>query len=721
MPELDEELQSSLKDIVTLCEKEDDELRKAQVRIWKKNEEFWHGVQYLFWSERDETWVSPLDVTWRGQLTEGELQELGPFYDYVVDIFKAHGESIIAALSAQVPTLRFIPDDADDQADVLTAKTYSKIADLVCRHNNAKLVYMRALFYQYINGLVFGYVYKDTDPKYGTRDVPQYGTESQAVESQLCAGCGNVREPNEPSCPRCGALETESFTTTEEVPVQTSVVPVPKTRVKQDVFGGLNVKVPYYARKQADCGYLILFTDQPKSLVKSAFDDKADEIEGENVTSMDRFARSQYAYEGGLEPEQKQLVTVIKAWLRPSEFWREKDEAKRRKLQRQFPQGCRVTFVGKNKVFISAVSEDLDDRWTIGQAGLSTFIHSDPICRPLVPIQELRNQLVNLSVDIIEHGIPASFADREVLDFDAYGKFEAAPGFIFPIKMRGNRPVSEHFFTEPKATFPREVPGLIRNLDQDAQFSTGSFPSIYGGPSEGKSRTYSEYAASRQMALQRLSICNTFTTDWWMRLIELSVKAYAALVVDDERYVKFDSGSYVNVWIRRSEMTGKVGGVEPEASDSFPVSLIQKRDLIMRLIELNNEYLNAALYTPDNASILADVLALTDFKLPGEDQRIKQVLEINELSKGEPVEGEVVVPTVLPEPEVDDDAVHIMVLRSFLASAAGLDLKRVNPPGYANCVAHLRLHQRTLEMKSAQQFAESPPGEAPESTATEEQ
>ena len=718
MTELDEELQGSLKDIVTLCEKEDDEIRKAQVRMWKKNEEFWHGVQYLFWSERDETWVSPLDVTWRSQFTEEELHELGPFYDYVVDIFKAHGESIISALSAQIPSLRFIPDDADDQADVITAKTYSKIADLVCRHNKAKLVYMRALFYQYINGIVFAYVYKDTDPRYGTREVPQYSTETRRVDYLTCSNCGYVRDANEQQCPQCGAAEADYTPQFEEVPVQTGTVAVPKTRVKIDVFGGLNVKVPYYARRQEDCNYLILSTDQPKSLVQSVFPDKADKIEAEHISNMERFARSQYSYESGSEPEQKHLVTVIKAWLRPSEFWREKDEAKRKKLQQKFPKGCRVTLVGKNKVFISAEDEDLDDRWVIGQAGLSTYIHSDPICRPLVPIQELRNQLVNLTMDTIEHGIPATFADKEVLDFDAYGKFEAAPGFIFPVKMRGNRPVSEHFFTEPKATFPREVPGFIRNLDQDAQFATGSFPSIYGGPSEGKSRTYSEYAASRQMALQRLSICNMLTTDWWMRTMELAVRTFADLVIDDERYVEFDSGSYVNVWIRRSELSGKVGGVEPETSDAFPVSLVQKRDLIMRLIELNNQYLNTALYSPDNVSILADVLALTDLKLPGEDQRVKQVIEINDLRKEGPVDE--ITPTVLPEPEVDDDAVHIEVLRNFLVSSAGLDLKRTNPPGYANCVAHLRLHLQSLQLKSIQQFGGSPPGVEPETTAVEE-
>jgi len=721
--ELSEELQNSLRDIVNLCEGEDDNIRKSQMRIWKKNEEFWHGVQYLFWSERDETWVSPLDVTWRNQLSEDELQELGPFYDFVVDIFKAHGESIVAALSSQVPAVRFIPDDADDQADVLTAKTYSKIADLICRHNNAKMLFIQSLFYAYINGIMFSYRYKDTDAKYGTVVVPEYGVREESIPALTCPDCGIVRDSNEPGC-ACGSVsESLPSQKAELVPYQTGERELPKSRAKLDIFGGLHVKVPYYARKQEDCGYLILFTDQPKDFVKSQFSEKADQIEGEGVTGLERFSRSEYSYSGGLDEAQRNLVTVTRAWLRPSSYWRELDNGKRKELERLFPKGCFVTFVGKDKVYIKSRDESLDDCWTIGKVGLSTFIHSDPLCRPLVPIQELRNQFVNLSVDLLEHGVPSSFADKDILDWDSYGKFEAAPGFIYPAKRRGNMPMADGFFTEPKAAFPRELPGFIRALDQDAQFSTGSFPSIYGGPSEGKSRTYSEYAASRQMALQRLSIAWVFVVDWWMRTIEGAVRLYAGTVIEDERYVKKDGDSYINVWIRRSEMTGKIGGVEPEGSDAFPVSLAQKRDLIFRLIELNNSYINTALYMPENVQILSDILALTDLKLPGENQRVKQVLEINELCKAGPVEPEPgnYVPTVLPEPEVDDDEVHISVLRNFLSSINGIDLRRSNPQGYLNCLSHLRLHLQSLQLKSVGQFGESPPGQAPETTDTTEE
>ena len=47
---VDEELQGTLRDIVRDFDKEDSELRKAQVKDWKKLEEYWHGLQMIFWS-----------------------------------------------------------------------------------------------------------------------------------------------------------------------------------------------------------------------------------------------------------------------------------------------------------------------------------------------------------------------------------------------------------------------------------------------------------------------------------------------------------------------------------------------------------------------------------------------------------------------------------------------------------------------------------------------
>ena len=730
MPELklSEETKIALKAILEECENEDSEARQAQIRTWQKNEMFWHGMQHLFWSRSNETWISPADVNWREGLSAEELDEVSGFDDVVIDIFKPHGESIIAALSSQLPTVRFLPDDADSETDVLTARTYNKIVDLLYRHNRAKLVFFRALFYIFIHGIVFSYRYKDTDKKYGTYEVPQYGMEDVIEEVPHCAECEgqNIQDVTDPAysnkpqvCQDCGSTNIKTETVTRSKPTQTGTETLPKSRAKLDIFGPLHVKVSRGARNQDECGYLILYSDAYKTEAKALFgEDFEKEIDGESVTDSDRTSH----LEGGDE-ESGNKILVKQVWIRPSRYWAAK-RAGRLELEKKYPDGCHVTFLGKESLIAEVDSEDLDDRWEIGVAGLSTLIHADPLCRPLTPIQELRNLLVNLTKDTIRYGIPSGFADPSALNFDSWGKFEAAPGYTYQAKPKGNRPLGDSFYTTERATLSSEVPAFMKSLDLDAQFSSGSQPALYGGPSEGKSRTFSEYAASGEKALQRLSIAWTFMTDWWQRTMHGLVDLYVGMLVEDEHYAVTEGGSYVNVWIRQSNLKGKVGGVESEGSDSFPVSLIQKRGMIEKFIELNNPDINAVLYSPENAGVIQDVLAFPELKIPGEVQRIKQLVEINELARDEPVEDPNApggaMPSVMPEPDVDDDEVHIQVLKYFLADTTGLDLKRENLLGYLNIKAHLALHEMSLQLKTMSQTA-TPPGEPPDTTATTEE
>ncbi|MFZ2196999.1 MAG: hypothetical protein WAV13_04650, partial [Thermodesulfovibrionales bacterium] len=200
--EVDEELQGCLRELVKDFDEEDTTIRENQVRLWKKLEEYWDGFQMIFWSDRDQSWISPESVRFEDVFSDEEVAQLGPIYDYVVDIYKAHGESIIAALSSTIPTLRYRPDDADSEADRLTARTFSKIADLLYVHNKAKLLFLRAMYYIYNAGNVFSYRYVESSPKFGTFKIPKVGTE----EVTVCPICEYVREANELApCPNCGS------------------------------------------------------------------------------------------------------------------------------------------------------------------------------------------------------------------------------------------------------------------------------------------------------------------------------------------------------------------------------------------------------------------------------------------------------------------------------------------------------------------------------------
>lgn len=690
--DLPEELQACLKQLVDEVEKEDSWVRKQQLKTWKKAEEFWHGIQYIFWSETRQDWVSPTNGNWF-QDQEGREGAEGPFYDFVINIYRAHGESIIAAMSAQVPAVRFPPDNADDEDDLMTSKTFSKIADLIQRHNKAKLLVLKALMIFWNQGTVYAYHPPKADEVFGVTHVPNYKDKS------TCSACGYEEDTEQSTnqCPQCGQ---ELQTTT----VLDGFTSSPKSRVLIDLYSPLNVKVSYSARNQAECGYLDLKTDQPVALMKHSFPHIADKIDSDigDTGDYDKVARAPSTH-SRIE-ENRNNITFRRTWLRPYLFENlpKGKEAEKKKLIKLFPDGCYVGHIGT--VYAESRNECFDKYWTIGQATLSTYIHCDSIGNPLMSPQEMRNVLTNLTLDTIEHGIPNTYADSETVDFETYSQHESRPGVLYPVKRKPGENISSSFYESSRASISKETSQFGAQLDKDGQFVSGSFPSIYGGPSSASSRTASEYNQSRQMALQRLSLAWTLLSYFWADMIEKCVKIYISNMLEDEKYTIRENNSYQTVWIKQAELTGHVGEVESEGSDSFPVSSPQKQTLLMKLMELNNEFLNAALFDTENRKILADSLSFPDFNIPGEDQRIKQARETQEMLKGAVIE---------PEFDVDDHATHISSLKHFMVSNIGLDLKRTDPMAYERCRLHLMIHNQMLTQQTQQQFQDATPGQAP--------
>lgn len=698
--QLPENLQNILYSLVEKYEEEDSWVRKQQIKMWKKNHEFWHGIQYIFWSETRQDWFLPTDGRF-AETEEGREGAQGPFYDFAINIFKAHGESIISALSSKVPSVRFPPDDADDQNDLLTSETYSKIAQLIQRHNPSKKLIMEALFNMWNEGIVFSYVSPQSDRAFGTLEVPQFG------EVKRCEACGYQSQmEDEEFCPECAqaGIQSSIISTSEIIGYEE----VPKTRALIELYGGLFVKVSYYAKEQKNFPYLFCTVDQPLALLKSLYPEIADKIDAAqtDLGQYERMGRNPDSYSVFSQVnETRNLRPLKRCWFRPWVFDGLGSDlaAEKQQLKEFFPDGCCVVFIGKT--YAESRNENLDKYWTVGQAGLSRYIHADPLGQPLIPVQELRNVLVNLTVETIEHGIPSSFADPEVLDFDTYSKHEARPGMIYPAAVKPGMSMQSAFYESSRSTLSQEVGIFADRLDSDGQFVTGSFPSIYGGPNEGSSRTASEYAQSRDMALQRLSICWHLLNKWWGELMEKAVKIYIESMVTDEHFVIRKNDSYQNVYIRQSEMSGKVGDVEVESSDQFPQTLSTKKQVLLDLLNLNNESLNEALFDPANRKNIAQVLGYTDLFIPGESQLNKQMREIQELIQGIPV---------AVEPDIDDNEIHIEALVNYLTDSVGLDLKKTNPQGYALCVQHLKEHRQLLMIKEMTENAPIPSEPTPD-------
>src|SRR6187551_3221633 len=261
-----DEWKSLLTTLLHQCEKEDEAVHYAWIRKAKRLELYFNNIVTLFWDNLTNVWAIP---NWDEKESEGIPPR-------IINVYRPHGESIIAALSVGVPSVLFFPEDADNADDVDKAEAYSALAKIIQKHNKAKLLYIKILSILFNQGTPFVYTYAKTDRKFGFYQVEEVSLEEQTSYSQACPVCGmdfgeSSEEPTTLQCPSCG----EQITT--EVTPQTVQVPVPiqvnkeKSRISIDPFGVLNVKVPYHARTQEHCGYLILKFDQSVASLRSIF------------------------------------------------------------------------------------------------------------------------------------------------------------------------------------------------------------------------------------------------------------------------------------------------------------------------------------------------------------------------------------------------------------------------------------------------------------------
>jgi hypothetical protein len=711
---LPEEAKAAILALIELAEREDEFVRLQQMKTFKRHNLFWHGFQYLFWSDMDQDWRIPTHQQY-DELSSRE--DITYEFSYVINIFKAHGESIIAALSAEIPDVQFGPRDAEDVNDRRAVDAATNCVELIQRWNRAKLLIINALFFLATEGFVASYTYNKKSEEHGTVDIPVYGKREEQTGPNMatCENCGYqepaedmesqqiVHNVNDP-CPQCQAPLTIEPGMIEEVPFMSGQKPVPKGREIVEIYGAMNVRVPSYVSKQADAGYLIHYVDAHTSLFKDAFPKVADEIGVDPGQDYFRLMRQSSLVNDGYQA-QVHLTTQKKCWIRPWYFngLDEKHDAGVAYLRQNYPNGLYTSVIGET--VCEDRDETMDKHWSITKAGPSKGVHADPLLQALVPIQEITNNLENLMVMSVEYGVPATYADTEVFDFEGQSRQEVSPGYIYPVTPRAGQSISEAFYTEKTATLSKEATALQGLVENQGQFVTGDFPSVTGAPGNSGSKTLGEYEKSRTYALQRLSIVWYFINVWWGETMHKAVKSFIEHQIEDEPITgksQQNPGMFQTKWIRQADLQGSFDRLEPEVSSDFPVSFAQKRSLLISMFQLNNDNINEALMTPENAGIIRQYIGLRELHIPNEIQSNKQLRELMVLISGEPMEDPMsplgFTSSVSIEPEVDADDVHIEVCVNFLASDTGQDLKESNPGAYANVVAHIQLHKQHMQM-----------------------
>lgn len=769
---LTEEEQKEVLSVVDFYNDEDMSVRQRQIISWKRFKLFWEGINNIYFSATAHDWRVWDQLT--GTDSENNDQA---YYDKRINVFRAYLESIIAALSIVVPPIKCFPDDAENALDLSTAKAGDKISELIYRHNDAPLLWLHALFIFATEGMVACHTYSHKDKSYGTysEDITEETTEVHEVTK--CPNCGFTIEDNplspeeaaipepevplevEPElppmepmdvsedeqmlmglenelgiappmpnegiedvmgqdvCPSCKQLiipevRRENINYFKVIGTKTDV----KSRVCIDMYGGLYVKVPNYARTQRDLPYLIL--EKEINVVMAI--QKYEKLKGRKVKDLLKNIKGQggqlwdeYEQWGRLSPQYRgefpeNVVTERQVWLRPAAFnYLEEDKAD--KYKELAPKGMLVKMVGES--FCEACEEDLDEKWTLINNPMSDYIHFDPLGSSLTSIQEITVDFISLIIQTVEHGIGQTFADPNVLDFKAYEQTEVLPGGIFPAIPKSGKSLQEAFTELKTATLSQEVMPFFQQVQSLGQLTSGALPSLFGGQLEG-SETASEYSMSKAQALQRLqNVWKTFTT-WWKYCMGKSVNLFIEELETDERNVeRRKDGSFFNVFIKRAELAGKIGKVELEANENLPLTWSQQKDVIMTLLQSSSPIIQQFIMAPENLPIIREAIGLTDFFVPGENDIEEEYEEIQLLLESQPIPnqmamdpmavmnaelmGQPIEPftsSVPVKPEIDNHTIRYEIGRAWLISPAGREAKINNKAGYENVLLHVREH-----------------------------
>jgi hypothetical protein len=706
--------------LVRMAEMEDEDIRYRLIRNAKRNEFYFNNLQKFYFDEvaRDYRSLEAVVTELASVSGSAELEDIK-----IPNVYRAYAESLIAALSIQPPNTEFTPDDSEDPDDIETAEAYSRIAELISRHNQAQLLLVKALVILFNQGVVFGYNFYKTDPAYGvvtrpkeTRTVDKTTFNSYCPEcNQLAASGLEQNQVNQPiQCPECGFTGLTNLLSPqiEQVQEVVSWEDTPKGRSGFDVFGLTNVKVSIYARNQESCGYLILRIEDNVAKFKEVYSEFADKItpSGGDTYLYERWGRVPLEYSGQIF---KDITTLRTCWLRPWYFNNlQPEEAEY--LKGKYPKGVMVSVIGEQVV--EKQEEKLDDRWTITFDPRANFIHGEPAGNALTPLQDAETDVFNLGLQSIEYGIPETFANPKTLNFKKYKESRATPGMVTPALPPGpDKNISDGFHTIKTATLSSEYMNFERGLEAKTQFVTGAFPSVFGGTNLQGGQTATEYTESRARALQRLQLVWQMMSSFWRKLITKCVVDFAQNLREDERFAKKQNGTYINVWVRTSQLKGKVGHVEPELDPQLPQSWAQIKDTLMQVLNLQIPEVGQILLHPSNTEILKRAMGVRDFYIPGECDRNKQFSEYYELAAGQPLDEK--TSSVPIDIVVDDHQVHMLVLKGILVDSVGLQLYKTNPAAYQNCILHYRAHEMALQAKMMSIAGPTMPGEPPESAA----
>lgn len=707
--------------------------RRNEIRRIKQARLFWQGLQYLTGYDYGSMDWNVVGASSKTGLSVDEDENASGRYQFVTNLYQAFGLAFIALMSQEAPGVTWLPQSAQSDEDVTTAKAATNIAELVQENNDPEELLKAISYFLWCDGVVVGHVREVIDgQEFGFHDSPIMELAEQKLGPDYfqCPSCGEQTPgagTQYENCAQCGTgMGPGDFqqAPTAKVPTVTQIKKVPNGQEVISIYGGLESNRPIYENDPVkDGAYLGLQFEVHEAKLRAMYPHVADKIlAGSPADAEDIYARAtRLSVKQGLPVTHPgdalhSLTTTSLYWIEPWAFSSELVKKDMRpKLIELFPNGCMVVFAGMQ--YCESRNESKRDHIRILQPLPGDGQNRPAVGSSLVSVQERYNILSNIAQETAEYGIPPIYADPQVLDFDALADQVAEPAAMYPARPRAGQPLANGFF-QPAPT--QVSPDVVKSMDDlfgaIAQFLTGMLPSMFGGEMNGND-TAQGYSMARDQALGRLGLYWRGVKWFWADIMQLGVECFRANRSGDvERVVLGEDGGYESKIISQADLKGKVHA-RPESDEAFPKLKSQQRAALMAMMGVDHPVVGQTLSDPANIGTIKNILGLTDLEIPGEDSRNKQRRENQQLLQSPPtqmpgmvdpatgIEGPPQIHSTVPVGKFDRHDIELGEGVRYVNSPEGQEAKQTNPAGYANVEAHLGEHQAAI---AAQQQGNQP-------------
>lgn len=725
-PPSPEAIQQALKSLVDDSVKNHIEVEKvyqyAQVR---KTELYWRGNQYVYPILLGGNVV---DYTSTGDLQYNMTpDEMDTLYDYVFNVIRGDGMKFVAVLGQQAPNVKALCRREDDEA----AARRTRRADLASNYLRTlwspDKLHRQLAMSLWKNGTTFAYTpWVANDQKYGRVREVQIDVQTVPFGSPYyeCQFCGSITEqaqaqgPQGPRCsmPECGQpfQPTDLKQPTMQMPMATGEKYYPKGSVECYYASIFEVTTPFYVKDLRETPWLWYEYEEFKGNLLQAYPTLADTMqddiwEGDNsgVSSSGQLARDiASSPTGSYITPRKDRWLYQRFWLRPSMFQLVRDETMKRHLLTNFPQGVRVAIV--NDKVVDVYQENLSDVWSMCKSSPSEYIYSDPVCYDYLPVQDLVNDLYNITAEALERAIPYLIVDPMVIDVVQLSKQRGKPAQMVPARAGVGARLQDSIFKPPVSSVDPQIIQWQTSIREAGRELVGIIPAMFGGGEQPE--TAEAARIQKAQALQQLNPVWNEMREFWAQTYTNAVRQLAKHALPDGSNLGMaDGGQFEDGEADFTDLLS--GGWYFDADQNMPETWGQKRDMMMFLLQeapQAGELLG--INHPLNVGKIQEALGLVGWKVTNVDKREKVLATIQLLKRGQPIPdpaGGPPQPSIPPDVFEDDHMFTASVVKEWAQTEEARALRDSNPMGYQNVIAWAQAH---LQLSGPPPMPGGPPG-----------